>query len=122
MFLSYWSVNRLSPISWKVTLLPPTPPFSLFFLYVFLSPFTRPGNSRAAQLEFPQYEEGILLQGILIWEYLALDLTSPPLHYKNVCLLTSGLATKPIFSLLPEVAEEEQAEANIYGQLIIFVH
>lgn len=62
----------------------------------------------------------MVLQGILIWEYLALDLTSPPLHYKNVGLLTSGLDMKPIF-FLPKFSEEEWSKVNVCRQLFIFV-
>lgn len=41
--------------------------------------------------------EEVLLQGIFIWVCLVLDLTSPPLHYKEVGLQAAGLSTKPIF-------------------------
>lgn len=46
----------------------------LLFLFFFSLPLCSPlpippGNTSAAQLEFSHYEEEILLQGILIWEY-----------------------------------------------------
>lgn len=57
--------------------------------------------------------EEVLLQGVFIWVCLALDLTSPPLDYKEVGLQAAGLSTKPIF-FLPKFAEKEWAEGNVY--------
>lgn len=70
-----------------------------FFFSLFPNPLT-PENRGAADVgiwSFLHVNEEVLLQGIFIWVCLALDLTSPPLHYKEVGLQAAGLSTKPIF-------------------------
>lgn len=92
VFVSYYSANRLSLISWGT-------PLFFFFFPLFPNPLT-PENRGAADVgiwSFLHVNEEVLLQGIFIWVCLALDLTSPPLHYKEVGLQAAGLSTKPIF-------------------------
>lgn len=61
------------------------------------------------------------LQGFIIWEYLALDLGSFPLHYNNL-FANFWTCYKPCSFLLPKVGRDECAEVNVYRQLFVFVH